>query len=164
MPRRRRFRGHLTQFVRQEPLSAEELEAAVRRFKKTIIERASGGELTRPLGDSPGGTKPKRLAGFDDKILARYGRGMTLREIQGSIRDDATVRSKAVYLALAVLPDGTRDSLGIWIEQAEGTKFWMSQVALVYRSGLVEKTYNKILSQLLLSLRVSALSSSPLPP
>jgi putative transposase len=41
------------------------------------------------------------------------------------IRDDAVVRSKAVYLALAVLPDGTRDILGIWIEQTEGAKFWL---------------------------------------
>ena len=28
------------------------------------------------------------------------------------IRDEGTVRSKAVYLALAVLPDGSRDILG----------------------------------------------------
>ena len=41
------------------------------------------------------------------------------------IRDEAVVRSKAVYLALAVLPDGTREVLGIWIEQTEGAKFWM---------------------------------------
>ena len=41
------------------------------------------------------------------------------------IRDEAVVRSKAVYLALAALPDGTRDVLGIWIEQTEGAKFWM---------------------------------------
>src|SRR5207247_7015122 len=41
------------------------------------------------------------------------------------IRDEAVVRSKAVYLALAVLPDGSRDVLGIWIEQTEGAKFWM---------------------------------------
>jgi putative transposase len=32
---------------------------------------------------------------------------------------------KAVYLALAVRPDGTRDILGIWIEQTEGAKFWL---------------------------------------
>jgi putative transposase len=115
----------------------------------------------------------RRFAGFDDKILALYARGMTVREIQGfladmygvdvspdlistvtdgivaevtawqrrplepmypvvffdalrvKIRDEALVRSKAVYLALAVLPDGTRDILGIWIEQTEGAKFWM---------------------------------------
>jgi transposase-like protein len=41
------------------------------------------------------------------------------------IRDEATVRSKAIYLALAVLPDGHRDILGLWIEQTEGAKFWM---------------------------------------
>jgi putative transposase len=206
----------LDQFVRQGPLSVEELEAAVRRFKKAIIERALGGELSHHLGYPPGGTKPddttnhrngtgsktvltddgplrldvprdragtfeprlvakheRRFAGFDEKILALYARGMTVREIQGfladmyavevspdlistvtdgivaevtawqsrplepmypvvffdalrvKIRDEATVRSKAVYLALAVLPDGTRDILGIWIEQTEGAKFWM---------------------------------------
>jgi len=41
------------------------------------------------------------------------------------IRDEGVVRSKAVYLALAVLPDGRRDVLGIWIEQTEGAKFWL---------------------------------------
>jgi putative transposase len=41
------------------------------------------------------------------------------------IRDEATVCSKAIYLALAVRPDGSRDILGIWIEQTEGAKFWM---------------------------------------
>jgi len=35
------------------------------------------------------------------------------------------VRSKAVYLALGVLPGGSRDILGIWIENTEGAKFWM---------------------------------------
>jgi transposase-like protein len=41
------------------------------------------------------------------------------------IREDALVRNKAVYLALGMLPDGTRDVLGIWIEQTEGAKFWL---------------------------------------
>ena len=41
------------------------------------------------------------------------------------IREDAVVRSKAVYLALGVLSDGSRDILGIWIENTEGAKFWM---------------------------------------
>ncbi|HEX5216258.1 MAG TPA: IS256 family transposase [Vicinamibacterales bacterium] len=41
------------------------------------------------------------------------------------VREESVVRSKAVYLALAVLPDGTRDILGIWIEQTEGAKFWL---------------------------------------
>lgn len=41
------------------------------------------------------------------------------------IRDEGTVKSKAVYLALGVAPDGTKDVLGLWIEQAEGAKFWL---------------------------------------
>ena len=41
------------------------------------------------------------------------------------IREDAVVRNKAIYLALGVLPDGTRDILGLWIESTEGAKFWM---------------------------------------
>jgi Transposase, Mutator family len=39
------------------------------------------------------------------------------------------VGSKAVYLALAVLRDGTREILGIWIEQTEGAKFWLKVFA-----------------------------------
>jgi putative transposase len=115
----------------------------------------------------------RRFTGFDDKIIAMYARGMTVREVQGfladqydvdvspefissvtdavmaevgawqarplepmypvvffdalrvKIREDAVVRNKAIYLALGVLPDGTRDILGLWIENTEGAKFWM---------------------------------------
>ncbi len=115
----------------------------------------------------------RRFTGFDDKIVAMYARGMTVREIQGflaeqygtevspefissvtdavmaevtawqgrplepmypvvffdalrvKIREDGVVRNKAIYLALGVQPDGTRDILGLWIENTEGAKFWM---------------------------------------
>ena len=119
------------------------------------------------------GKHERRFTGFDDKIIAMYARGMTMREIQGflaeqygtevnaefissvtdavmaevtawqsrppepmypvvffdalrvKIREDAVVRNKAIYLALGVLPDGTRDILGLWIQGTEGAKFWM---------------------------------------
>jgi transposase-like protein len=115
----------------------------------------------------------RHFTGFDDKIVAMYVRGTTLREIQGlvleqygtevspdfissvtdevmaevtawqarplepmypvvffdtlrvKIREDAVVRNKAVYLALGILPDRTRDVLGLWIENADGAKYWM---------------------------------------
>ena len=41
------------------------------------------------------------------------------------IRDEGSVRNKAVYLALGIAADGTKDVLGIWIEQKEGAKFWL---------------------------------------
>jgi putative transposase len=40
-------------------------------------------------------------------------------------REDAVVRNKAVYLALGVRRDGSREILGLWIETTEGAKFWM---------------------------------------
>jgi transposase-like protein len=40
------------------PIAAEALEATVRRFKKAVIERALGGELTHNLGYPAGGAKP----------------------------------------------------------------------------------------------------------
>jgi len=115
----------------------------------------------------------RRFTGFDDKIVALYARGLTVREIQGylmetyatdvspafisavtdgvlaevtawqsrplelvypvvffdalrvKIREDAVVRNKAVYLALGMRRDGTREILGLWIENTEGAKFWM---------------------------------------
>ena len=115
----------------------------------------------------------RRFAGFDERIISMYARGMSVREIQGhlaemyavevspefissvtdevmaevgawqarpleplypvvffdalrvKIREDGVVRNKAVYLALGMLPDGTRDILGLWIETTEGAKFWM---------------------------------------
>ena len=206
----------LDHFVGQGPITPEELETTVRRFKKALIERALGGELTHHLGYPPGGTKPadttnhrngtsektvltddgplaldvprdrestfeprlvakheRRFTGFDDKIIALYARGLTVREIQAflaemyatevsadfissvtdavtteiatwqtrplervypviffdalrvKIRDEGSVRNKAIYLALGVLRDGTREVLGLWIEHTEGAKFWM---------------------------------------
>ncbi|MBS0476422.1 MAG: IS256 family transposase [Proteobacteria bacterium] len=205
----------IDQFV-TGPMSAEAVNAASMAFKKALIERALGAELSHHLGYLPGADRPaeasnhrngasaktvltedgpvrievprdregsfepllipkheRRFTGFDDKIVAMYARGMTMREIQGflaeqygtqvspefissvtdavmtevgawqarplepmypvvffdalrvKIREDAVVRNKAIYLALGVLPDGTRDILGLWIESTEGAKFWL---------------------------------------
>lgn len=48
-----------------------------------------------------------------------------LDAIRVKIRDEGTVRNKAVYVALGVRPDGTKEILGLWIEQSEGAKFWL---------------------------------------
>jgi putative transposase len=101
----------------------------MRRFKKALLEKALGAELTHHLGYPPGGTPapatnhrngttpktvltddgavdvdvprdragtfepvliPKherRFTGFDDKILALYARGLTVREIQAFLQE-----------------------------------------------------------------------------
>src|SRR5579862_4168161 len=205
----------IDQFV-TGPMTGEAVNAVSLAFKKALIERALGAELSHHLGYGPGADKPadggnhrngasgktvltedgpvrievprdrdgsfspllipkheRRFTGFDDKIVAMYARGMTVREIQGflreqygtevspefissvtdavmaevtawqarpleglypvvffdalrvKIREDAVVGNKAIYLALGVLPDGTRDILGLWIENTEGAKFWL---------------------------------------
>jgi putative transposase len=45
--------------------------------------------------------------------------------IRIKVRDEGTVRNKAVYVALGVRPDGTKEVLGLWIEQSEGARFWL---------------------------------------
>ena len=39
------------------------------------------------------------------------------------IRDEGPARNKAVYVALGVTPEGTKDILGLWIETSEGAKW-----------------------------------------
>jgi transposase-like protein len=45
--------------------------------------------------------------------------------LRANIRDEGNVKKKAVYLALAIRLDGQKEILGMWIEQNEGSKFWM---------------------------------------
>ena len=41
------------------------------------------------------------------------------------IRDEGLVRNKAVHVALGVRADGSKEVLGLWLEQNEGAKFWL---------------------------------------
>src|SRR3954449_9382164 len=41
------------------------------------------------------------------------------------IRDEGLARNKAVHIALGVRADGTKEILGLWLEQNEGAKFWL---------------------------------------
>jgi len=126
----------------------------------------------------------RRFPGFDEKIVSMYARGMSVREIQGhlrelygievspdlvsavtdavldevaewqerpleplyplvffdalrvKVRDEGTVRNKAVHVALGVRPDGTKEILGLWIEQTEGAKFWLRVMTELKNRGV----------------------------
>ena len=58
--------------------------------------------------------------------------------IRVKIRDEGFVRNKAIYIALGILPDGTKEILGIWIEQTEGAKFWLRVMNELKNRGVAD--------------------------
>ncbi len=58
--------------------------------------------------------------------------------IRVKVRDEGMVRNKAVYLALAITPDGRKVVLGLWIEQTEGAKFWLRMLNELRNRGLTD--------------------------
>jgi putative transposase len=52
------------------------------------------------------------------------------------VRDEGTVRNKAVYIALGVRADGRKEILGLWIEQTEGAKFWLRVMTELKNRGV----------------------------
>src|ERR671921_3007882 len=65
------------------------------------------------------------IAEWQDRPLEPLYPLVLFDAIRVKIRDEGTVRNKAVYLALGVRPDGAKEILGLWIEQSEGAKFWL---------------------------------------
>jgi putative transposase len=58
--------------------------------------------------------------------------------IRVKIRDEGFVRNKAVYIALGILPNGTKEILGLWIEQTEGAKFWLRVMNELKNRGIAD--------------------------
>jgi len=69
-----------------------------------------------------------QIAEWQSRPLDRMYPVVFFDALRVKIRDEGVVRNKAVYLALGVASDGTRDVLGLWIEQTEGAKFWLRVV------------------------------------
>jgi len=54
------------------------------------------------------------------------------------VREDRSVQSRACYLALGVTCDGEREALGIWWQETEGAKFWLSVLNDLRRRGVAD--------------------------
>jgi putative transposase len=59
-----------------------------------------------------------------------------LDALRVKVRDEGTVRNKAVYVALGVRADGTKEVLGLWVEQTEGAKFWLRVMTELRERGV----------------------------
>lgn len=126
----------------------------------------------------------RHFDGFDDKILAMYAGGMSVREIQShlqeiygtevsadlisrvtdavvdevkqwqqrpleavypivyldalfiKVRDQGIVQNKAAHIAIGVSIEGTKEVLGIWLENNEGAKFWLKVINEIKNRGV----------------------------
>lgn len=58
--------------------------------------------------------------------------------VRVKIRDEGLVRNKAVYLAIGVTCSGYKEVLGLWIEQTEGAKFWLSVMNELKARGVTD--------------------------
>lgn len=67
----------------------------------------------------------EEVTAWQQRPLDRVYPVVILDALRVKIRDEGAVRNKAVYLALGVARDGTKDVLGLWIEQTEGAAFWL---------------------------------------
>jgi len=56
--------------------------------------------------------------------------------IRVKIRDEGQIRSKAIYVAIGVTMEGLKEVLGLWVEQTEGAKFWLTIVTELKNRGL----------------------------
>ena len=90
---------------------------------------------------------PQLISTVTDAVLEEVGRWQSrpldplyalvfFDALRVKMRDEGTVRNKAVYLAIGVSPEGRKDVLGIWIEQTEGAKFWLRVMTEIKNRGV----------------------------
>jgi putative transposase len=76
------------------------------------------------------------IAEWQDRPLETVYPLVFFDALRVKVRDEGTVRNKAVYLALGVRADGRKEILGLWIEQTEGAKFWLRVMTELKNRGV----------------------------
>ena len=121
-------------------------------FDEQILALYAGGMTTREIQrhlrelygvDVSDGLISEVTASIQDDVRAWQGRPLEelyvvvyLDALQVAIRDQQVVRKKAVYIAVGVTLEGTRDCLGLWIEKTEGARFWTSVLTELRNRGV----------------------------
>jgi Transposase, Mutator family len=111
-------------------------------FDEQILALYAGGLTTREIQrhlrelyrvEVSDGLISEVTASIQDEVRAWQSRPLEelyvvvyLDALQVAIRDQQVVPKKAVYVAIGVTLEGTRDCLGLWIEKREGARLWTS--------------------------------------
>jgi len=159
-------------------------------YPKTVLTDIGSVELDIPR-DRNGTFEPQlvpkrvsRLKGFNERVIALYARGLTVRDVQGHLREiygvdvsadlistitdsvldelrewqnrpldsvypviyldaivckvrhEGSVRNKAAHIAVGVDVEGRKHVLGMWVETAEGAKFWLKVITELRNRGV----------------------------
>ena len=159
-------------------------------YPKTVLTDIGSVELDIPR-DRNGTFEPQlvpkrvsRLKGFNERVIALYARGLTVRDVQGHLREiygvdvsadlistitdsvldelrewqnrpldsvypviyldaivckvrhEGSVRNKAAHIAIGVDVEGRKHVLGMWVETAEGAKFWLKVITELRNRGV----------------------------
>jgi putative transposase len=59
-----------------------------------------------------------------------------LDALQAKVKDNGSIKNKAVYLAIGVNLEGHKEILGLWIAQTEGAKFWLEVITEIKNRGV----------------------------
>ncbi len=78
----------------------------------------------------------EEVAAWQARPLERIYPLVFLDAIRVKIRDEGLVRNQAVHIALGVRADGTKEVLGMWLEQNEGAKFWLRVMTELKNRGV----------------------------
>jgi transposase-like protein len=78
----------------------------------------------------------EEVTAWQQRPLDRVYPVVMLDALRVKIRDEGVVRNKAVYLAIGVTREGTKDVLGLWIEQTEGAAFWLRVMTELQSRGV----------------------------
>lgn len=125
-----------------EPQIIKKYETVCNELDKKIISLYAKGMSTRDIQaeveDLYGITlSPSMISKITDKVIATATewQNRMLDEIYPivyldamyfKVRSNGKIVNKAVYICLGYTLEGYKDILGIWVDETEGTKFWLS--------------------------------------
>lgn len=125
-----------------EPQIIKKYETVCNELDKKIISLYAKGMSTRDIQaeveDLYGITlSPSMISKITDKVIttATEWQNRMLDEIYPivyldamyfKVRSNGKIVNKAVYICLGYTLEGYKDILGIWVDEAEGAKFWLS--------------------------------------
>lgn len=109
-------------------LSTRDIEAQLRELYGVAVSAQLISEVTEAVRHE--------VQAWQARPLEPIYAVLWLDALMVKIRHEGVVQNKAVYVAIGLRLDGTKEVLGLWIEGTEGAKFWMRVLSELRNRGL----------------------------